>query len=93
MQRAKRPVSLRVNSFVVWEYLTKKNLAQYELAKRLGICSSYMAQLMNGSRSPSPKLRRKMLSILSPLSFEELFLLSNREDRSEKQSTTLPKVP
>lgn len=75
MQRAKRPVSLRVNNFAVWEYLTKQNLAQNELAKRLGISSGYMAQLISGSRSPSPKLRRKMLDVLSPLSFGELFVL------------------
>ena len=84
MQRAKRPVSLRVNSFAIWEYLTKQNLAQNELAKRLGISSGYMAQLISGNRSPSPKLRRKMLDVLSPLSFEEIFLISNRGDRGNE---------
>ena len=78
MQRAKRPVSVRINNIVVWEYLMKQNLAQNELAKRLGISSGYMAQLISGSRSPSPKLRRKMLDVLSPLSFGELFLISER---------------
>ena len=76
MKRAKRPVSLRVNSLAIWEYLMKQNLAQNELAKRLRISSGYMAQLISGSRSPSPKLRRKMLDVLSPLSFGELFVLS-----------------
>jgi len=84
MKKSKRPVSLRVNSFAVWEYLTKQNLAQNELAKRLGISSGYMAQLINGSRSPSPKLRRKMLDVLSPLSFEEIFLISNRGDKGNQ---------
>ncbi len=70
---------LRVNGFVIWEYLTKQNLAQNELAKRLEISSGYMAQLISGSRSPSPKLRRKMLDVLSPLSFGELFVLSQKD--------------
>lgn len=78
MTRAKKPISLRINSFVVWEYLTKQNLAQSELAKRLEISSCYMSQLISGSRSPSPKLRRKMLEVLSPLSFGEIFLISKR---------------
>ena len=84
MERAKRPVSVRINNIVVWEYLTKQNLAQNELAKRLGISSGYMAQLISGSRSPSPKLRRKMLDVLSPLSFGELFVLKKeKQDRSQ----------
>jgi len=84
MKKSKRPVLLKVNNVVVWQYLTKENLAQNELAKRLGISSGYMAQLIGGSRSPSPKLRRKMLDVLSPLSFEEIFLLSDRGDKSNQ---------
>ncbi len=79
MRRTKRLILLRVNGFVIWEYLTKQNLAQNELAKRLEISSGYMAQLISGSRSPSPKLRRKMLDVLSPLSFGELFVLSQKD--------------
>lgn len=77
--RTRKPVSVRVNSLAIWEYLVRQNLAQNELAKRIGISSGYMAQLISGSRSPSPKLRRKMLEVLSPLSFEEIFLISDRQ--------------
>lgn len=88
MEKAKRPVSLRVNSYAIWEYLTKQNLAQNELAERLGISSGYMAQLISGSRSPSPKLRRKMLDVLSPLSFKEIFLMWDRETRATNDKIT-----
>ncbi len=84
MQRAKRPIPLRVNNVVIWRYLTKENLAQNELAKRLGISSGYMAQLIGGGRSPSPNLRRRMLEVLSPLSFEDVFVLSDRKNRGNE---------
>jgi len=85
MERTKRPVSVKVYNVVIWEYLMKENLAQNELAKKLGISSGYMAQLMGGSRSPSPKLRRKMLDVLNPLSFEDVFVLSDEENRGGGQ--------
>lgn len=84
MKKAKRPILLKVNNAAVWQYLMKENLAQNELARRLGISSGYMAQLISGSRSPSPKLRRKMLDVLSPLSFEEIFLMSGRGDQGNQ---------
>ncbi len=84
MKRTKRPIRLRVNNVTIWRYVMRENISQNELAKRLGISSGYMAQLISGSRSPSPKLRRKMLGILSPLSFEEIFLISLISDGGEQ---------
>ena len=80
MTKTRTPVTIRINSVAVWYYLTRKNLAQNELARKLGITSGYLAQLIGGSRSPSPALRRKMLSVLSPISFDELFVISHSED-------------
>ena len=84
MEKARKPVMVVVNNMVVWQHLMKQNLAQNELARKLGISSGYMSQLMCGSRSPSPKLRRKMLDVLNPLSFEEIFLISNRGGRDNE---------
>ena len=78
MTKHRSTVAVKVNNVAVWHFLTRKNLAQNELANRLGISSGYMAQLIGGSRSPSPKLRRKMLSVLNPMSFDNLFLVSDR---------------
>ena len=80
MTRPRSPISLKLNSPAVWDFLTRHNLAQNELAKRLGISSGYMAQLITGSRSPSPRLRRTMLDVLKPLSFDDLFIVSSREE-------------
>ena len=72
-RRIKRPLSLTINDVALWQYLMKNNLSQNELGRRLGISSGYMAQLICGKRSPSPKLRQKMLEVLAPLTFEDLF--------------------
>ncbi len=79
MVKARTPVQLKVNSMAVWNYLTRRNLAQNELAGQLGISTGYMAQLISGKRSPSPALRRRMLDTLAPLSFDDLFLVSERD--------------
>jgi transcriptional regulator with XRE-family HTH domain len=41
--------------------LTRENLTQNEMAKRLGISSGYMSQIMTGSRHPSAAVRRLIL--------------------------------
>ncbi len=57
-------------------------LSQNAWAARLKITSGYMSQLMRGSRQPSPRLRRLLLTAinerqkhrdLSELQFEDLF--------------------
>jgi len=80
MAKPRSPVTIRLNNVAVWDFLTRRNLAQNELARTLGITSGYMAQLISGSRSPSPKLRRTMLEVLSPLTFDDLFIVSAREN-------------
>jgi len=80
MAKPRSPVTIRLNNVAVWDFLTRRNLAQNELARTLGITSGYMAQLISGSRSPSPRLRRTMLEALSPLTFDDLFIVSTRED-------------
>ena len=80
MVKAQAPIALKLNSMAVWNYLTRRNLAQNELATQLGISSGYMAQLISGKRSPSPALRRRMLEELAPLSFDDLFVVYERQD-------------
>ena len=53
--------------------LTRKNLTQNELARRLGISSGYMSQIMTGSRHPSAAVRRLILRHLRGHSFDDLF--------------------
>lgn len=53
--------------------LILKNKSQNWLANRLEISSGYISQLMDGSRNPSPRLRRKILSTFPKSKFDDLF--------------------
>jgi transcriptional regulator with XRE-family HTH domain len=56
--------------------LTKKNLSQTWLAKRLGITSGFMSQLLNEKKSPSPKTRKKFMDYFKEQEFDDLFYIS-----------------
>jgi transcriptional regulator with XRE-family HTH domain len=63
----------KVKAMAVYDYMARSNLSQKELARKLGISQCYASLLVCGARCPSPRLRRRMLETLSPLTFEELF--------------------
>lgn len=77
-------VKVRVNSKGLWDAIARHNLSQNEMAVRLGISKCYMSQVLSGTRCPSPKLRRRMLEVLSPLTFDDLFIIE--ENGSDHQS-------
>lgn len=62
-----------VKRALIRKILFQKNLSQNWLAKKLGISSGYMAQLLNGERCPSPEMRQKIQSYFTEHSFDELF--------------------
>lgn len=68
-----------VKDTALWEFMAKHNLSQKELARKLGISQGYASQLVCGVRCPSPRLRRTMLEVMSPLSFEQLFSIEAAE--------------
>jgi hypothetical protein len=43
----------------------------------VGISQCYASQLVCGTRCPSPRLRRRMLQVMTPLEFGELFAVEN----------------
>jgi len=63
----------RVKEMVLWDFMTKNNPSQKEMAERLGISPGYMSQMLCGTRHPSPALRRRMLEVMGPLAFDDLF--------------------
>ncbi len=62
---------LRLDTIV--DLLTRKNLSQNWLAKRLNISSGYMSQLLTGQRTPSPNLRARILEHFPENNFDDLF--------------------
>ena len=71
-------VKVKVNSKGLWDAVARQNLSQNEMAVKLCISKSYMSQIVSGTRCPSPRLRRKMLDVLSPLTFDDLFIVEER---------------
>ena len=69
-------VKTKVNEMVLHDFMVKNNLSQRDLAAQLGVSAGYVCQLLCGARRPSPRLRRRMLAVLS-LSFDELFCIEN----------------
>jgi len=47
--------------------------SQNGFARKLGISSAYISQLINGSRNPSPKLRERIMKIMPGYKWDELF--------------------
>jgi transcriptional regulator with XRE-family HTH domain len=73
-------VRVRIHSEAIWAIIARRNISQNELATELGISSGYMSQLLCGKRSPSPQLRRRILTHLEPITFDELFIIENGID-------------
>ena len=68
-----------VNDMALYDFMTQNNLSQKDLAQRLDISESYISQLLCRTRHPSPKLRRRMLEALAPLTFQELFTVEDQQ--------------
>ena len=57
----------------VWAFLDERDISQNELARRVGISSGYLSQLMSGAAHPSPRVRRRLLRVLEASDFDDLF--------------------
>lgn len=75
MKRARPALRARLRAEVVWEYLTRHNLAQNAFARRVGIDPGYFSQMMNGRRYPSPQMRARLMVALGITEFDDLFVM------------------
>lgn len=73
-------IKVRVNQNAVQIAMAKRNMSQNMLAIKSGISSGYISQLMCGTRYASPRIRQKILEILKPLTFDDIFIIE--EDKS-----------
>ena len=71
------------------DHIAKKNLRLNSLAGMVEISPSYLSQLINGKRCPSPELRQKFLKILQCEGFDDLFVIKDKDD-IEKVRAVLP---
>ncbi|MYK25736.1 MAG: helix-turn-helix transcriptional regulator [Dehalococcoidia bacterium] len=68
---------MRLNPQAVWEHLSRRDMTQNELARAAGISPGHISFLMNGKRSPSPGVRRRLRAALGVTDFDELFILES----------------
>ncbi len=78
-------VKVRLKTSTVRRLLAEKSMSQNWLAYRLRISSGYMSQLLNGTRRPSPEIRRRFLAVLSEHTFNDLFKIEASRDGREKR--------
>ena len=75
MRRRQPPSRVLLNPVAVWRLLDELNISQNELARRCGSTSGHLSHLMNGKRSPSPPLRRRLQRVLGVSNFDDLFVI------------------
>ena len=76
---------VRVNAEALWDTIARQNMSQNEFAIKLGTSSGYMSQLVCGTRCPSPKLRRRLLEALKPMTFDDIFIIEEN-GKNDSQS-------
>ena len=66
---------VRLDTAAVWKRLALLNRSQNWLAREIGVSPGYVSMLVNTGRSPSGRIRRRMLKALELTEFGDLFRL------------------
>ena len=66
---------VRLDSAALWKRLALLNRSQNWLAREIGVSPGYVSMLVNSGRSPSGRIRRRMLKALEVTKFQDLFRL------------------
>ena len=73
-------IRVRLNKGAILMAITRRNMSQNKLAGKARITSGYISQIMCGVRSPSPEVRQRLLKVLSPLTFDDIFIIEERDN-------------
>ncbi len=76
----RRRAVVRLKPEPLWERLAVLGRSQNWLAREAGISPGYLSMLVNGKRSPSGRLRRRLQRILEVEDFHELFTFESTRD-------------
>ncbi len=71
---------IRLNRTALWERLTLLNRSQNWLAREIGVSPSYVSMLVNGGRTPSGRICKRMLKALGLNDFHQIFRLEATDD-------------
>ncbi|MDE2781287.1 MAG: helix-turn-helix transcriptional regulator [Chloroflexota bacterium] len=69
VEAAQRPT---VDPRALWDRMDALGLSQNEVARRVGVSNGYLSQIMNGKRTPSGNVLRRLYEVLFRPSGEEL---------------------
>ncbi len=72
---------VRLDTAALWERLSTLDRSQNWLAREVGVSPGYMSMLVNGGRSPSDRIRRRMLRALGFDDFDRLFTMEDRHGK------------
>ena len=78
-------IRVKLNQAAVLRAIARRNMSQNMLAIRVGSSSGYISQIMCGTRNPSPRMREKLQSVLSPLTFDDIFIIEESENGSKNR--------
>lgn len=78
-------IKVKLNQTAVLHAIARRNMSQNMLAIRAGISSSYVSQIISGTRYPSPEVRQKLQDVLQPLNFDDIFIIEEN-GKNEPQS-------
>ena len=81
-RRRRGRIVVRLDTAALWRRLALLNRSQNWLAREIGVSPGYVSMLVNKGRSPSGRIRRRMLKALELTEFGDLFRL---EDSDEQQ--------
>ena len=71
---------VRLKRAALWERLAILNRSQNWLAREIGVSPGYISMLVNGGRTPSGRIRNRMLKALGLNDLHQLFRLEVRDD-------------
>lgn len=66
---------VRLKRAALWDRLGTLDRSQNWLAREVGVSPGYMSMLVNGGRSPSDRIRRRMLRALGFDDVDQLFTM------------------
>jgi len=71
-------IIVRPNLAALKRAIALTNISQNAFARKTGVSPSYMSQVLMGIKNPSPQTRGKILSVLTPLTFDDLFTIEDQ---------------
>ena len=75
---------VRLDRAALWERLALLNRSQNWLAREIGVSPGYVSMLVNEGRTPSGRIRKRMLRALGLNDFKQLFRLEVRDDEPKR---------